>query len=54
MLLPVHDSILLEAPAARVEETRRIVAEAMEAVPAGFVVPLRVEVKTGRTWADCK
>jgi hypothetical protein len=27
---------------------------ALEAVPAGFTVPLKVEVKTGRTWADCK
>ena len=54
MLLPVHDSILLSVPAARVEETQRIVVEAMEAVPAGFSVPLKVEIKPGRTWADCK
>jgi DNA polymerase I-like protein with 3'-5' exonuclease and polymerase domains len=30
------------------------VVEAMEAIPAGFAVPLKVEVKAGRTWADCK
>jgi len=54
MLLPVHDSVLLETPLELVEETRQIVVEAMEATPTGLTVPLRVEVKVGRTWADCK
>ena len=26
----------------------------MERLPAGFAVPLNVEIKTGRTWAECK
>jgi DNA polymerase-1 len=54
MLLPVHDSVLLELPEGLVEDTRQIVREAMEAVPASFSVPLKVEIKTGRTWAECK
>jgi DNA polymerase I len=54
MLLPVHDSVLLCVPETMVEETRRIVVEAMEALPGGFTVPLKVEVKIGRTWADCE
>jgi len=54
MLLPVHDSLLVELPEGRVKETRRIVVAAMESTPTGFSVPLKVEVKTGRTWADCK
>lgn len=54
MLLPVHDSLLCEVPQALVEETRRIVTDAMEAAPAGFTVPLKVEIRTGRTWAECK
>ena len=54
MLLPVHDSVLLEVPEGLVEETRRIVSTAMESRPHGFSVPLKVEVKTGRTWAECK
>ena len=53
MLLPIHDSVLLEVPTALVDETRRIVVAAMEAVPAGFSVPMKVEVKTGRMWAEC-
>jgi DNA polymerase-1 len=54
MLLPVHDSILLLVPEGLVEEARRIVIEAMESTPEGFTVPLKVEVKVGKTWADCK
>jgi DNA polymerase I-like protein with 3'-5' exonuclease and polymerase domains len=52
--VPVHDSVLFEVPTELVEETRRIVVEAMESTPAGFTVPLKVGIKTGRTWADCK
>ncbi len=54
MLLPAHDSVLLEVPTALVEETRQIVKAAMETAPTGFSVPLKVKTKTGRTWADCK
>jgi DNA polymerase-1 len=54
MLLPVHDSLLCEVPQALVEETREIVKNAMESTPTGFRVPLKVDIKTGRTWADCK
>ena len=54
MLLPVHDSILLEVPANLVEATCQTVTNAMQVAPAGFNVPLKVDIKTGRTWADCK
>jgi hypothetical protein len=37
-----------------VDQTRRIVIEATETAPASFSVPLRVDIKTGRIWADCK
>ncbi len=54
MLLSVQDSVLWETRAELVEETGSTVQAAMETLPAGFTVPLTVEVKTGRTWADCK
>ncbi len=54
MLLPVHDSVLLGVPDGLVEATRWIVVAAMEMLPEGFPVPLKVEVKSGRTWAECK
>jgi len=54
MLLPVHDSVLLEVPVALVEETRRIVRDAMETLPEGFTVPLKIDIKAGKTWAECR
>ena len=54
MLLSVHDSVLLEVPAELVEETSQIIVAAMETVLAGFKVPLKVDITTGRAWADCK
>ena len=36
------------------EEDYQLVKDAMESMPASFMVPLKVEVKTGRTWAECK
>ena len=54
LLLPVHDSVLLETSVELDEETRQVVIATMESMPAGFTVPLKVEVNTGRTWADYK
>ena len=44
----------MEVPTELVEETRQVVVEATEALPTGFSVPLKVEIKIGRTWAECK
>jgi DNA polymerase I len=54
MLLSVHDRILLEVRANLVEATCQTVTNAMQVAPAGFNVPLKVGIKTSRTWADCK
>ena len=54
MLMTAHDSVLLEVPESLVAETRQIVKAAMETLPAGFTVPLKVDLGTGRTWAECK
>ena len=54
MLLPVHDSVLLQVPEPLLEETRQIVTDAMESLPEGFSVPLRVDVQSGKTWAACQ
>ena len=51
MLLRVHDSVLLEVPAGVVEETRRIVHNAMETLPDGFSVPLAVRPSVFRSSA---
>jgi len=54
LVLTVHDSVVLEVPADRVEQVRHQVVAVMETSPPGFAVPLRVDVSTGRTWAECK
>jgi DNA polymerase-1 len=51
MLLTVHDELVFEVPAERVEEASKIVRAKMEGV-VSLAVPLLVEVGWGRTWAD--
>ena len=48
MLLPVHDSVLLEVPDGAGGGDPPDRREAMETTPAGFTVPLKVEVKDGQ------
>jgi len=51
MLLQVHDELLLEAPEAEAEEVAALARRLMSQV-AVLRVPLKVEVGTGRSWAD--
>ena len=53
MLLQVHDELLVETPADRVEETLEILRGKMEAA-AELEVPLRVETGVGANWLECK
>jgi DNA polymerase I-like protein with 3'-5' exonuclease and polymerase domains len=54
LLMTAHDSVLLELPERLVAQTRDIVLSAMQSPPPNFGVPVHVDVKTGRTRADCK
>jgi DNA polymerase-1 len=51
LLLQVHDELLLEVPQAEVLTVRELLPEIMEAVVT-LAVPLRVDVKEGRDWAE--
>ncbi|HZN93234.1 MAG TPA: DNA polymerase, partial [Myxococcales bacterium] len=51
MLLQVHDELLLEAPEGEAEAVAALVQGLMSQV-ATFAVPLKVEVGTGRSWAE--
>lgn len=51
LLIQVHDELLLECPDDEVEKTSAILVDAMENA-AQIGVPLKVELKTGKTWAD--
>ncbi|HXV75972.1 MAG TPA: DNA polymerase I [Candidatus Polarisedimenticolaceae bacterium] len=51
MLLQVHDELLLEAPADRIDSVARVVRQAMESVHP-LNVPLVVDQKQGANWED--
>lgn len=51
LLIQVHDELLLECPDDEIEKTAKILVEAMENA-ADIGVPLRVELKIGKNWAD--
>ena len=52
LVLQVHDELIVECPEAEGERVRALLAEEMEGV-AHLSVPLAVDAKIGRTWADC-
>jgi DNA polymerase-1 len=53
MLLQVHDELLLECPAAEIEETVRLVKEVMESAFT-ISIPLETDAAWGTNWGDLK
>jgi DNA polymerase-1 len=51
LLLQVHDELLLEVPEGEVAAVRALLPEVMESV-VSLDVPLRIDVKDGRDWAE--
>ena len=51
LVLQVHDELLLEVPDAEAAAVRALLPEIMEAVVT-LAVPLRVDIKEGRDWAE--
>jgi len=51
MLLQVHDELIFECPTDETEIVKRLVKEEMEGV-SELAVPIRVDMKIGKTWAD--
>jgi DNA polymerase I len=51
LLLQVHDELILEVPDGEIEDVSRLVRHEMESV-VDLGVPLRVGLKTGRSWGD--
>ena len=49
LLLQVHDELVLEAPDREIERVAGVVRETMENVYP-MEVPLKVDIKTGRSW----
>ena len=51
LLLQVHDELIAECPTGQEEAVKAALVEAMEGA-AQLSVPLTVEAKAGRSWAD--
>ena len=51
MLLQVHDELLFEAPPDEEKRLEALAAEVMEGAMT-LDVPLKVDVKAGRDWAE--
>jgi DNA polymerase-1 len=51
LLLQIHDELVLEVPDGELEPARALVTQEMEGV-AALSVPLRVDLGTGRHWAE--
>jgi DNA polymerase-1 len=53
MLLQIHDELIFEVPATDLEPLAKLVTSEMAGVMP-LAVPLHVDVKSGRNWADCE
>jgi DNA polymerase-1 len=53
MLLQIHDELMFEVPPDEVDAVRSLVVEEMTGAME-LSVPLKVDVKTGRNWAECE
>ncbi len=49
-ILQIHDSILIEAPIKNVEQVSKILREIMEQVCPELDIPLKVDIKIGKSW----
>lgn len=53
LILQVHDELIIDAPVAEQEAVEKLLKEAMEEAVV-LSVPLRVDLKSGKTWYDTK
>jgi DNA polymerase-1 len=53
MLLQIHDELVLEVPDGELSQVTDLTRSVMEGI-VSLRVPLRVDVATGHTLADCK
>jgi len=53
MLLQIHDELVFESPPNEVERLVSLIQQEMSGVMP-LAVPLKVDIKTGATWADCE
>ena len=52
LILQIHDSMIVECDAARVEEVSQILKETMETIAPELPIKLAVEVTSGNNWGE--
>ncbi len=53
MLLQIHDELIFEAPPEEIDAIEQLVVEEMSGVME-LLVPLKVDTKRGKNWAECE
>ncbi len=53
MLLQIHDELVFEAPPEEIDAIEQLVVEEMSGVME-LLVPLKVDTKRGKNWAECE
>ena len=53
MLLQIHDELIFEVPPDEVDEVSELVTQEMSRVMQ-LAVPLKVDIKLGKNWAECE
>ena len=53
MLLQIHDELIFEVPPDELDDMQKLVRDEMSGVMQ-LAVPLKVDLKTGRNWAECE
>lgn len=53
MVLQIHDELLFEVPKEEIEDLKKLIKDEMESA-LQLSVPLVVDIKTGRNWAEAK
>lgn len=53
MVLQIHDELLFEVPEEEIEDVKKLIKDEMESA-LQLSVPLVVDIKTGRNWAEAK
>ena len=54
LLLQVHDELVAECPQDRQEAFAEAWKEVLETPPQGFLVPVRIDMKSAQRFGDCK
>ena len=53
IILTVHDEVLVSCPKNKVGIAIHIITDSMISVGKHLTVPIKIDIKSGKTWSDC-